>query len=149
MTVMPPFKPQEPEPRKPWFTYGVVGLLVSGMITAVACHFLSSISAWPQLGGSAVEDYTKFRREVFDSGVVDTGLTFTSAGDPWPNRQFCYVRTGQVDSGLARHLTVAVQEGKGAIVYSDITEKDAAELGLSVDTIRRLARSHCRFMGGG
>jgi hypothetical protein len=87
------------------------------MVTAVACHFLSSISAWPALRESAVEDYTKFRREVFDAGVVDTGLK--------------------------------LQEGKGAIVYSDITEKDAAEFGLSVDTIRRLARSHCRFMEGG
>lgn len=149
MTVMPDFKPQEPEPRKPWITYGVVGLLVSGMITAVACHFLSSLSDWPTLHESAVEDYTKFRRVVFDAGVVDTGLKFKSASDPWPYKQFCYVRTGQVGSGLERHLTVAEQEGKGPVVDSDITEKDAAELGLSVDTIRRLGRSHCRFMEGG
>jgi hypothetical protein len=149
MTVMPHFNPQKPEPRKPWITYGVVGLLVSGMITAVACHFLSSLSAWPTLRESAFEDYTKFRREVFDAGVVDTGLIFKSAGDSWPYRQFCYVRTEQAGSGLDRHLTVAEQEGKGAVAYSDITEIDAAALGLSVDTIRRLARSHCRFMEGG
>lgn len=149
MTVMPHFSPKEPEPRKPWITYGVVGLLVSGMITAVACHFLTSISAWPEPGGSAVEDYTKFRRATFDAGVVDTGLKFKSTGDTWPYQQFCYVRTGQVGGGLERHLTVAEQEGKGPVAYSDIAEKDAAALGLSVEAIRRLARSHCRFKAGG
>ncbi len=105
----------------------------------------------PGIGGDGarVVNYTHFERVRFANGSFVTGRDFArNRKGEKPFRQFCYVeRRGKREAdGLDRWLVVGRKSGGKAIAYVSVTKQQAAYFGVSVAQLKKLSRSHCRFV---
>lgn len=96
-------------------------------------------------------DFTFFRTmPVAGTGlVVQTGIRFATARDVVdgePSRQWCYVSIPQ--GAVSQQIDLAAQSADDPPVYTTLSSLDESALagvGLSINALSLIARSHCRF----
>lgn len=96
-------------------------------------------------------DFTFFRSAPIEgTGLsVQTGIRFTTARDVVDGvaaQKWCYVSIP--DGAVSRKINLAEQSADDPPVYAGLSSLDESALagtGLSVEALRLMARSHCRF----
>jgi hypothetical protein len=99
----------------------------------------------------AASDFTFFRSEPIEGTdlTVQTGIRFATARDVVggrPASQWCYVSIPA--DGISQQIELASKSADEPPIYAALASLDASAatgFGLSVDTLTRLARSHCLF----
>lgn len=158
MILLPGFEHMpEPRPRVPWVTGTAVVILVGVMAASIVINVASDL-LWPSLekanisvaetdprSGKIVEQYTRFRTEPIEGGDVVTGFEYAKSTDAVPSNQYCYLMKRH-GAGVGLRITLAVKESVGAApTYTPLSAEAAAQIGIPIDELAKLARERCRF----
>lgn len=152
----PPHPPEpETEPGRPWVTSIAIGVMVVLCLGALVAHVLEGSNALQVIReffaakraarAGIVEQYTRFRREDVEGGVVMTGFEFASSSDRAPTSQYCYFVSDKSGSGVKLHLALGVKITSVDRVFHPISMREAEQVGLSAERAANLARERCRF----
>lgn len=102
---------------------------------------------------SRADDITFFKHRAINgtSLTVTTGGAFSSAEDIVKGRaknMWCYVTKSE--GALRRQITLGNRDRKTSPVYENfksIPQMELREIGLTVERLKSIARSHCQFDG--
>ena len=95
--------------------------------------------------------YTVFRtaKDVINGNIdVVTGLKFKNSEEEFPNYQYCYATTGMDAAQISKRVNLAEKIKFEPIKFSNISEVQAASLGLELSLAENL-KSFCNFLTSG
>jgi hypothetical protein len=98
-----------------------------------------------------VDNFNFFKsKPIGDTGLlVTTGVKFATARDvltATTNSHWCYITYGS--GAISSRLDLGMQDGQSAPVYADlndISNDSQTSIGLSVERLHAVARTHCQF----
>jgi len=99
--------------------------------------------------GAVTDNFTFFHTEEVNNldgiYIVFVGANYASVNSPFPERQYCYTQAKNNLKGKALiKLDLAYKNGTGSPINTNITEKDAAEFGASLNDLKK-AINYCKW----